>query len=204
MTSPPRAVIITDNKIRPGWEVTMAQSVNVVVCMAGRDIIGSLQIPDGLRISDYLNDRPKIQSDFLCLKEATIKIEDGTRETLQTVYINKKSVQMITTLEADLAQGIGALAGRKPYPFTKKRPIRTKIHLSGYELGCFLHHAESSGITDLFTQEQTFIPCTQPTIYDFNSNSHWKVGFAMINKNHVSCFEEEEQNASYLSVNRSS
>jgi len=168
------------------------QSVAVAVYMEGRTLIGTVSIPEGSRLSDFLNDRPKTQAEFLTLTDVTIKIIDGTKETLKTVYINKKSIQMITTLEGDSARGIGAKDGPKQYPFIQKLPVRTTIHLPGYELSGYLYCTQTRGIADLFTQEQTFIPCTDAMICDVNEDIRWKTDFATINKNHVSCFEEGE------------
>jgi hypothetical protein len=167
-----------------------AQSLALVVYMPGRTLVGTVSIPEGLRLSDFLNDRPKTQTAFLTLTDVTIKLADGTKETLKTVYINKKSIQIITTLDSDSARGIGAKDGPKQYPFIQKRPVRAKIYLPGYELSGYLYCTETRGATDLFTEEQTFIPCTDTLIYDVNRDSRWKTDFATINKNHVSCFEE--------------
>jgi hypothetical protein len=145
--------------------------------MEGRAITGTISIPEGLRLSDLLNDRATRQQPFLTLKDVTIKLID--------------SIQMVTTLESD-SRGIGANDGPKPYPFTQKRPVRATIQLTGFELSGYLYCAETKGITDLFTEEQSFIPCTDTMIYDVNRDSRWKADFAAINKNHVSCFKEND------------
>ena len=168
-----------------------AQSVALAVYMEGRTVIGTVLIPEELRLSDLLNDRPKTQTAFLTLTDVTIKLNDGTKETSKTVHINKNSIQMITTLESD-SRGIGAKDGPKQYPFVQKRPVRATIHLPGYELSGYLYCTETRGITDLFTEELTFLPCTDTLIYDVNRDSQWKTDFATINKNHVSCFEEDD------------
>ena len=166
-----------------------AQNLAVVVYMQGRTLVGTISIPEGLRLSDFLNDRPKTQTSFLTLTDVTVKLSNSIRETLETVYINKKSIQIITTLEGDSARGIGAQDGPKQYPFVQKRPVRATIHMPGYELNGFLYCTQTKRVTDLFTDEQTFIPCTDTLIYDVNRDSRWKTVFATINKNHVSCFK---------------
>ena len=168
-----------------------AQSVALAVYIQGRILIGTVSVPEGLRLSDLLNDRPKTQTAFLTLTDVTIKLADGAKETLKTVHINKNSIQMITTLESD-SRGIGANNGPKPYPFTQKRPVLTTIHLPGYELSGYLYCTETRGVMDLFTDGQSFIPCTNTQIYDVNRDNRWKTDFATINKNHVSCFKEDD------------
>ena len=168
-----------------------AQSVALTVYTEGRTIIGTISIPEGLRLSDLLNDKATRQPPFLTLIDVTIKLIDGTKETSKIAHINKRSIQMVTTLESD-SRGIGANDGPKPYPFTQKRPVRVTIQLTGFELSGYLYCAETKGITDLFTEEQSFMPCTDTMIYDVNSDSRWKADFAVINKNHVSCFKEND------------
>ncbi len=160
------------------------QSVDLSVYMEGRAITGTISIPEGLRLSDLLNDRTARQSPFLTLIDVTIKLIDGTKETSKTAHINKRSIQMVTTLESD-SRGIGAKDGPRPYPFTQKRPVRATVQLTGFELSGYLYCAETKGITDLFTEEQSFMPCTDTMIYDVNRDSQWKVDFAATNINHV-------------------
>jgi len=165
------------------------QSLALTVYIEGRCLIGNVSIPKGSRISDFLNDTTKTKNDFITLTDVAIKYRDGKKETSKTVYINKQSVQMITTLEPDSSRGIGAKDGPKYYPFVKKIPVRTSIHLPGFEIIGYLHFAEETGVS-LFAEERTFIPCTDTLICDVNENSRWKMEFAALNKSHISCLEE--------------
>jgi hypothetical protein len=166
------------------------QNVALAVYIDGSTLTGTLSIPEGSRISDFLNDKTKTKTGFINLTDVTVKHSDGKRETSKAVYINKQSIRMITTLENDSARGIGAKDGRKQYPFVKKLPVRTTIQLPGYELCGYLHFTENDGVS-LFAEDRTFIPCTDTLIYDMNKDSQWKIEFAALNKNHISCFEEK-------------
>jgi hypothetical protein len=181
---------IPSARITVGLEEMSTQSLALIVYMQGRTLVGTVSIPEGTRLSDYLNDKPRAQGEFLTLKDVTIKLIDGTKETSKTAYINKKSIQMVATLDSDSVRGIGAKEGPKQYPFVQKRPVRATVHLPGYELSGYLYCTEARGVTDLFTEEVTFLPCTDTMIYDVNGGSRLKTDFATINKNHVSCFEE--------------
>jgi len=167
----------------------ITQSVALAVHIEGRTLVGTVSIPEGSRLSDFLNNRTKTQTDFINLSDVSIKNVDGTQETSKTVYVNKQSIQMITTLETDSARGIGANGGIKHYPYVKKIPVRTTISLPGYRLNGYLHFPEVKEAA-IFSEERTFIPCTDSLIYDVNKDSRWKIEFAAINKNHISCFEE--------------
>ena len=168
-----------------------AQNVDLTVYLQGRTLVGTLTIPKGLRLSDFLNNGGKSRSDFLTLTDVTAKLTNGTRETINTVYINKKSIQMITTEDSDSTRGIGALDGSKQYPFIQKQPRRATIHLPGFELHGYLYCTEAREVADLFTEERKFLPCTDTLIYDVDGDNSWKTEFATINKDHISCFKEE-------------
>jgi hypothetical protein len=123
------------------------------------------------------------------MTDVTIKHNGGKKETSKTVFVNKQSIQMITTLETNSARGIGAKEGTKHYPFVKKVPIRKTIHMSGYELSGYLHFTDAKEDA-IFTDDRTFIPCTDTMIYDIDKDNRWKIEFAALNRNHISCFEE--------------
>jgi len=166
------------------------QSVDIAVYTEGRTLIGTVSIPEGLRLSDFLNDRNKAKHDFIKLTNVTINLVDGTKETSKNVYVNKQSITMITTLEPDSTRGIGAEHGYKKYPFVKKLPVRAAILLPGYELSCYVHFTEAREAA-IFTKEQNFLPCTDTMVYDVDKDCRWKIDFAAINKNYISCFEEK-------------
>jgi hypothetical protein len=166
-----------------------SQSVSVVAYIDGRSLVGNISIPEWARLSDFLNDKTATAPDFISLTDVSIKHVNGTKEISKTVYINKQSIQMITTLENDSARGIGSKDGPKRYPFVNKTPVRTTIRLPGYELSGYLHSPELKEAA-VFNEDRTFIPCTDSQIYDIKKDSRWKIDFAAINKNHISCFEE--------------
>ncbi len=165
------------------------QEIALTVHINSHTLVGNLSIPEGSRISDFLNNKTLLKTDFIKLTDVTVKNKTHKKETLKTVYINKNSIQMITTLETDSARGIGAKAGQKFYPYTKKIAQRKTISLPGYELNGYLYSSEADDAAFL-NDERTFIPCTDTQVYDIDEDKRWKIEFAALNKNHISCFAE--------------
>jgi len=98
---------------------------------------------------------------------------------------------MVTTLESDY-RGMSSNDGPKQYPFIEKQPVRATIRLPGYELNGCLYCMGTREVTDMFTDEQSFMPVTDTLIHDVNSDSRWKTDFVSINKNHVLCLKEND------------
>ncbi|MFC1866110.1 hypothetical protein ACFLYB_05310 [Chloroflexota bacterium] len=168
-----------------------AQNVDLTVYIQGHTFVGSVTIPKGVRLTDFLNNGFQPQTDFLVLEGVTAKLTNGSRETSKVVYINKKSIQMITTHDLGTTRGIGAMDGPKQYPYIQKRQKRATINLPGFKLHGYLYCAETREVADLFTEKQRFLPCTDTLIYNVSGDSNWKAEFASVNKDHISSFKED-------------
>ena len=166
-------------------------NVDLTVYIQGHTFVGTVTIPKEVRLTDFLNNNFQSHTGFLILKNVTAKLTNGTRETSNTIHINKKSIQMVTAKDFNSTRGIGANDGPKQYPYVQKQPKRATIHLPGFKLHGYLYCAGEREVADLFTGEQKFLPCTDTLIYNTNGDNSWKTEFASVNRDHVSSFKEE-------------
>ncbi len=170
------------------------QNVAVSVYMHEQTLTGNIQVPHLKRLSDLLNYNPGGQADtFITLTDVTMTLADGTKGRAKTVYINKKSIYMITTIDDDSARGIGGQAGLKRYPYVHKLPVRANIQLPGYEINGYLHCTDAQNVTELLGSGLAFIPCTKTKIRDVNKHTWWETEFVSVNKSQISCFRQDEQ-----------
>ena len=172
------------------------QNVAVVVDMWEQVLTGVVSLPPGIRLSDFLNGDSIGQSDgsgtFLELSDVTISRADGTKESAETIYINREAIQMVRTLENDSARGIGAKDGPKQYPFVHKSPVRATMRMPGYEINGYLHCTNVQEIPQLLTQELAFLPCTDAKIRGVNGEYSWNAGFVAINRRQVYSFKHDK------------
>ncbi len=173
------------------------QTVAVSVYIHEQTLTGNIQIPHLKRLSDFLNCNPGGQSDtsdtFITLTDVTMSHADGTKGRAKTVYINKKSIHMIMTIDSGSARGIGAGNGLKQYPYVHKLPVRANIQLPGYEIDGYLHLTDTEKVTELFGNGLAFIPCTKTKIRDLNKHTWWETEFVSVNRSQISCFRKGEQ-----------
>ena len=173
-----------------------AQQIGVAIHTQRQTLTGSVSIPQGLRLSDYLNNGHKSNGDtsdtFLTLTDATVTPREGTKRKVKTMYISQQTIQMIRTVDKDSARGIGVIDGPKRYPFVRKLPVRVTMHLPNYEVSGYLHCTSGQELTNLLDEVNAYIPCTNTTINDINKGDLWKVDFVAINKNQVTCLQQDE------------
>ena len=165
------------------------QNVDVIVHIQGQVVTGVISLPDGKRLSDYLNGDFNKQSygsgKFLELTDAKTDSGDGIKKKTDTIYINKEAIQMLRTLEKDSARGIGTEKEQKQYPFVQKIPVRVTMSLPDCDLSGYLHCTNKEEISNLFTSELPFLPCTDARVQVFRENYSWNTGFVAINKSQV-------------------
>ncbi len=173
------------------------QNVAVSVHLNEQTLAGYIQIPHLKRLSDLLNYDPEGQADtgdtLITLTDVTMSQADGTKGKAKTVYINKKSIHMIMTIDSGSARGIGARNGTKQYPYVHKLPVRANIQLPGYEINGYLHLADTEKVTELFGNGLAFIPCTKTKIRDVNKRTWWETEFVSVNRSQILCFRQDEQ-----------
>ena len=170
------------------------QTVAVSVHLNEQTLTGNIQVPHLKRLSDLLNHNPGGQADsFITLTDVAMTLADGTKGRAKTVYINKKSIYMITTIDDGSTRGIGAQEGLKRYPFVHKLPVRVNIQLPGYEINGYLHCTGKQKVTELFGSGLAFVPCTKTKVHDVNKDIWWETDFVSVNRNQISCFRQDEQ-----------
>ena len=105
--------------------------IRVCIHLDSHTVTGNVSLPRGKRLSDLLNGSIVGQAEhntmFLELTDVIISHADGTEEKTQTSFINKATIQLLTTLDEDLARGIGAKDNSKHYPYVHKSPVRARM-----------------------------------------------------------------------------
>ena len=111
------------------------QQVTVAVHMESQILTGLMKIPEGRRLSDYLNTEFDHQGDkitFIELNDVKVSYHDGKQETANTLYVNREAIQMLRTLSPEAAKGTATKAMPYMFPYVRKSPVRTMIHMLDY------------------------------------------------------------------------
>lgn len=172
------------------------ENIVVVVNMDSQTLSGTITLQEGKRLSDFLNGRFPGSSDvvtnpFINLTDVKIYHKDGRKETTESIYINRQTIQMLRTLSENDARGIGAAETRE-FPYVQKMPVKTAIYTEDYELIGYLHCKEKQDISNVLSQKQTFLPCTDVKIHDYRLNSWDNAAFVAVNSDLVFSIKKEE------------
>jgi hypothetical protein len=174
----------------------LIEKIQVTVYIEAQTITGNVSLPCGQRMSYLLNSiilgQHENNATFLELTDVTISHEDGTKERAQTSFINKAAIQLLTTLEKDLARGIGAKDGLKHYPYVHKSPIRASMRTLSYELTGDMHCAGGQRIQQLLEEELTFLPLTDARIRVAKGGDSWGATFVAVNRRQIFSLQYEE------------
>lgn len=128
---------------------------------------------------------------FLELSDVTIRHADGKEERLPNAYVNKATIQLAATLEADSGRGFGAKVGPKPYPFVEKSPLPVRLRTPAYAVTGSLHRASHQRVWHVLEEKPTFLPLTNAEICALASGIRWKVPFVAVNKEQILSLREE-------------
>ena len=160
--------------------------VATTVYMHDKALVGFVSLPHGRRLSDFLNGRSVgLNEDnfrFITLTDVTIYHRDGTRENAETAYVNKSNIELLATLDGDLARGIGAQKSERYYPFVSKTRVRAGITMPDYDVAGYLHCTEGQNLCDLLEGKATFLPLTDASIHTKQVDFKKKAMFCAINK----------------------
>ena len=161
------------------------------------DIVsGFIYQPEEERILDLLNGvsvrQPESRGRFLELGDVTIKHADGKEERLPAAYVNKATVQLVTTPDGDSARGIGAKAGHKPYPFVEKSPVLVRLHMPGYTVAGTMHRTKDQRVWHVLEEKPMFLPFTNAEIHTLANDILSGVPFVAVNKEQIMSVQEEE------------
>ncbi len=173
--------------------------------MQAEVVSGFIYQPYEERLLDLLNGVSVRQTEsrgkFLALSDVTIQQADAREERLPTAYINKATIQLATTPEGDLARGIGARAGYKPYPFVEKSPVPVRLHMPAYAVTGSMHQARDQRVWHILEEGFTFLPITNVQIHALANGISSAVSFVAVNREQILSLQEEE--APLLQVLRS-
>jgi len=153
----------------------MSQYIPLVIYLDTNIVIGVLTMPDGVRLSEFLNSSDK----FLKFTEASTN--DGIIEQMNDIYINKETIKFVKTLDENDGRGCGS----SNYWKVKKIPVRTKMLLTDYELSGNLHRENEEEILQLIEKTFSFLPCTEVKLRHIRSNMVSDAGFVAINRDKV-------------------
>ena len=156
------------------------QLISVIIYTDSGIFKGTLSLSAEARLSDFVN----IPAQFLHLQGGPVNNVAGTPDNPNEIYINKKSIKMLTTATVDDARGAGAKG--KMYPYVNKKQVRVKIHVSHYEISADLHSHDEGSIHQLLQVQTQFLPCTNVSILDLRNNTSSNADFAALNLHNIS------------------
>jgi hypothetical protein len=154
--------------------------VRVTVHTESDVLNGQIALPEGERLSDFLNSSLQ----FVKVVNVLVTGPEGKQETLSEIHVNKAAIKMIRTEDKNTARGSG--------PAVPKIPVHTSIHMPDYELDGILHCRKTESVSQLLETDSTFLPCTTVNIRDIHTNDLWHTGFAAINRRLVSALHKAE------------
>ncbi len=174
----------------------MIEEIRVCVHLDAQTITGNVSLPRGKRLSDLLNGSNMGQSEhntvFLELTDVIVSHKDDTEETTQTSFINKATIQLLTTLDEDLARGIGMKDSPKQYPYVNKSPVRAKMHMPSYELSGNVHCAGGQRAPHLLEERLMFLPLTDARIRVSKEDDWRRATFVAVNRGQILSLQYEE------------
>lgn len=148
------------------------------------------------RFSDILNNaalpRPEDSDRFLRIANARITRPGFGKQNLPAVFINKAVIQMAAMMETDLARGLGAKEGNKPYPFIPKSPVPVKVRLPNYEIMGSMYCAAGQGIEQVLEDKLMFLPLTSVKMRGLDSDVWQPAYFTAVNRGLILSLQPEE------------
>ncbi|MBA7682381.1 hypothetical protein ES703_90731 [subsurface metagenome] len=188
-------VVIWENRTNRERKL-LIEKIPVFVYLDAQTIVGNVSLPSGKRLSDLLNSsvmgQPESSTMFLELTDVTISHADGTKEQVQTSFINKTTIQLLTTLDENLARGIGAKDGPKRYPYVHKSPVRARMRMPSYEITGNIYCTNGQRTPQLLEEELMFFPLTDARIRVSTGGDWWGANFVAVNRRQIFSLQCEE------------
>lgn len=160
-----------------------------------QSISGFVYHPQEDRLLDILSSttvkRVENRGRFLEFRDVRIQNADGKEESLDDTFINKDSVHLAATFDADSARGIGAKVGAKPYPYTQKLTSRVIIRTSAYVISGDIYRANYQHVWQVLEDMPSFLPLTNVSILSLASKAKWEAPFVAVNKEQIISLEEQ-------------
>lgn len=168
----------------------------VTLCLQ-RDILnGFVNLHHDERLLDLLNSVSinwlESRRRFLALSNVIVKHTDGTEERMPAAYINKVAVHLAVMWHSDLGRGIGAKAGKRPYPFVEKLPVPVSVRLQLFSLMGRMHCASGQNPWHVLEEQLMFLPLTNVEVRPLSDDSWSDVPFVAVNREQILSLQEEE------------
>jgi len=153
----------------------MTQYIPLMIYSDVDIISGILPLPDGVRLSDLLNATEKY------IKFSQASTNEGVIDSISEIYVNKEEIKFVRTIGRDDGRGLGD----KYHLHVKKVPVRTRMLLGDYDLNGNLYSKNPGEIAHLLESGSVFLPCTEVTLRDKQSNLISDAEFLAINRNKI-------------------
>jgi hypothetical protein len=144
---------------------------------------GVLSMPVGVRLSEFIN----LPAQYLHFKEDVAINNDGSAKTVGEIHINKKAVNLLTTVNDNSK---GGFTQEKVFPYVYKIPIRIKIYMTDYEISCNAHGLHEDSLTQMLERNELFLPCTDVDVRNLHNDERWHSNFAAVNHYNVSVLQK--------------
>lgn len=157
---------------------------------------GYVRILPEQRLIDILNGALRgtlrTNKEFLPVSEVEMCSLDGTRVTLQSVYINKANILFARETEDSQTWQLGGKVGHKLYPFVSKSPVPVRLYIPSYTLTGEMHCAKGQSVWNALNSGMRFLPLTNVEIFPSAGSSESGVSFVGVNKGRIVSLEELE------------
>ena len=160
---------------------------------------GYIKLHDEERLSDYLNSRfrPEDTDGFLQISDASMTLQDNTKERLPEATINRSAIQLVAIQDSDVARGLGGRTGLRSYPYVEKNPVLVRLHLQEFSIIGNMHCAAGQTAYNLLEENMAFIPLTQVKMLTPDMSTWWKAPFAAVNREKITILSEATTEALY-------
>jgi hypothetical protein len=163
--------------------------LSVTLYMQKQFMTGFIRNPFKQRLLDLLNvilvRKDEQRGRFLELSEVTMYHADGKSERLSTAYVNRATIQLVTTSDVELSRGIGSKLGSRPYPFQDKVAVPIKLSTPAYEVVGNMHRISHQITWQVLEDRPIFLPVTDAEIRALTNDACVKVAFVAVNKEHI-------------------
>ncbi len=170
-------------------------TVNATFYMHDKVLIGTVSLPHGKRLSDFLNGaNGALNADasrFIKLTNVTVCHNDGTKENVETAHVNKSTIEIVATVDGDVVRGIGAQMTPKHYPFVPKTKVRASITMPDFDVAGYLHCAKGQDLGDVIEDKIEFLPVTDAQIRGAQIDVSRSTVFCAVNKEQIDSLYHE-------------
>ncbi len=155
---------------------------------------GYVHCPNSFRILDLLNyvgdAHPFVMSEFFEYVDLAAVSTDSPAPDAESEYVRKSTVDMVAVSKGNVGRGVGAIVGKRAYPYRHKVPVSVKVELRHYTLYGSLHCSAGHTIRNVLGMPLAFFPLTDVTI-SHDSGLYGTRPFVAVNKSRVVSVKRE-------------